>query len=467
MIDEATYRTERDSLGEVKVPTDALWGAQTQRAVENFTFSPLRLGRPFIRALGLIKLAAAEANAELGLLDADLAAAISGAAREVADGLHDAHFPIDVFQTGSGTSTNMNANEVIANLANLRLGGELGAKSPVHPNDHVNICQSSNDVIPATIHTSAALGISEQLLPALDVLYTALTARATELRDVVKTGRTHLMDAMPVTLGQEIEGWAAQVEMARTRVAQCLPELQQLALGGTAVGTGVNAHPDFASKAAEALSRLTGLTFEETRYHFAWQSSLDTAVATSGALRALAVSLMKMANDLRWMNSGPTAGLAEIQLPALQPGSSIMPAKVNPVIPEAVMMACAQVMGNDVTIGIAGQAGNFELNTMMPLVAYDLLQSIGLMAEACAHLTDKVVAGFTADAQHMGALVNKNPILVTALAPVIGYDLAAEIGKRARSERRSVGEVAREMTDLSEVDIAGLLDVRRMARPHD
>jgi len=455
------FRTERDSLGEVQVPADALYGAQTQRAVENFPISGIRFPRVFIRALGLIKGAAAEVNQELGLLDAQRAQAIRQAAEEVAEGRWDAHFPIDIFQTGSGTSTNMNANEVIANRATQLLGGEIGSKL-VHPNDHVNMGQSSNDVIPTAIHVSAYLEVQEVLLPALRHLHKVLLRQAAELDDVVKTGRTHLMDAMPVRMGQEIGGWAYQVAQGIERIESCLPRLAKLALGGTAVGTGINAHPEFASRVAQKLAERTGIPFVESDNHFAAQSAMDAAAELSAHLKTTATALMKIANDLRWMNSGPIAGLGEIALPALQPGSSIMPGKVNPVICESVMMVCAQVMGNDVAVALGNQHGNFQLNVMLPLIAHNLLQSITILGNAARVLADKAVAGFTVNRERIAEAVGKNPILVTALNPVIGYDRAAQIAKRAYAEGRSLRDVALEMTDLSAEELDRLLDPRPM-----
>jgi len=394
------YRIERDSLGEVRVPAEALYGAQTQRAVENFPISGIRFLRVFIRALGLIKGSAAEVNAELGLLDAQKARAIQRAAEEVAEGKWDEQFPIDIFQTGSGTSINMNANEVIANRATQILGGEIGSKL-VHPNDHVNMGQSSNDVIPTAIHVSAYLEVQEVLLPALRHLHDILTKRARELDDVVKTGRTHLMDAMPVRMSQEIGGWAYQVQQSIERIESCLPRLANLALGGTAVGTGINAHPEFASRVAAKLAERTGIPFVESENHFAAQSAMDTITELSGHLKTTATALMKIANDLRWMNSGPIAGLGEIALPALQPGSSIMPGKVNPVICEAMMMVCAQVMANDVAVSLGNQHGNFQLNVMLPLIAHNVLQSITILGNAVRVLADKAVAGFTVNRERI------------------------------------------------------------------
>ena len=451
-MNDNKYRIEHDSMGELEVPQDALWGAQTQRAVENFPISGLTMPRQFIAALGLVKWAAAGANAELGLMKSDVAVAVQKAALEVADGKHDAHFPIDVFQTGSGTSSNMNANEVIAHLATEKLG------SDVHPNDHVNMSQSSNDVIPTCVHVSAAIAIHQQLLPALEHLGGVLEAKADEVRDIVKTGRTHLMDAMPVTLGQELDGWRSQIEHAGERIRGSLNRLVRLAQGGTAVGTGINAHPNFGEKVAVLLSEQSGVKFAPAASKFEALSSQDAAVEMSGQLRVLAVSLTKIANDLRWMNSGPLAGIGEIELPALQPGSSIMPGKVNPVIPEAVAMVCAQVVGNDATIAMGGQSGNFQLNVMLPVVAYNLLQSIELLANASICLADKAIKGFTVNEENINRALGRNPILVTALNPVIGYELGAAVAKKAYAEGRPVKEVAKQMTDLTDEELERLLD---------
>ena len=459
MTDNNTHdntRIERDSMGEVRLPAGALYGAQTQRAVENFPISGLRFSRAFLRALGMIKGAAAAVNEELGLLEKPVGAAIREAAAEVEGGMHDAEFPIDIFQTGSGTSTNMNANEVIATLATRRLG------RAVHPNDHVNMCQSSNDVIPAVIHLSAALEVKQALLPALDTLAGAIERRADELDHITKTGRTHLMDALPVRMSQELGGWSAQLRLSVERLQGTLPRLGELALGATAVGTGVNAHPEFARRVSARLAAGTGLPIAPSRNFFAGLSSQDTAVELSGQLRTLAVALMKISNDLRWMNSGPMAGLAEISLPELQPGSSIMPGKVNPVIPEAVAMVCAQVIGNDVTIVLAGQSGNFQLNVMLPVLAYNLLQSISLLARAAVVLTEKAIQGFRVNEARVAALVDQNPILVTALNPVVGYETGARIAKKAYAESRRVKDVAAEMTQLSQEQLDRLLDPRKM-----
>ncbi len=452
----ADYRIEKDSLGEVKVPKDALYGAQTQRAKENFPVSNIRFPRVFIRALGLIKATAAEVNAELGLLDTKLAEAVRQAAIETAEGKWDEHFPLDIFQTGSATSTNMNANEVIAARAAQILG------AAVHPNNHVNMCQSSNDVIPAAIHVSAYLQVHEVLIPALNHLHKAFKKRESEFLDIVKTGRTHLMDAMPITLGQEISGWAYQVRQSIDRVESSLPRLAMLAIGGTAVGTGVNAHKDFGKRVAAKLAKQTGLPFAETDNHYAAQATLDTAVELSGHLKTAASSFIKMANDLRWMNSGPIAGLGEIALPALQPGSSIMPGKVNPVMCEMMMMASAQVIGNDAAITLSNTHANFELNVMMSVIAHNLLQSITILGNAARLLADNAIAGFTINQDRIAGLVDQNPILVTALNPVIGYDKAAQIAKKAYAEARSLKDVAAEMTDLSKEELDRLLDSKKM-----
>ena len=451
-MSKKAFRIEKDSMGELEVPDDALWGAQTQRAVNNFPISGMPMPRQFIAALGLVKWAAAGANSELGLLKSEISAEIQKSALSVCEGTHDAHFPIDIFQTGSGTSSNMNANEVISHLATQALGAD------VHPNDHVNMSQSSNDVIPTCVHVSAAVSIHQNLLPALSHLCEVLEAKADETRDVVKTGRTHLMDAMPVTLGQELDGWRSQIDHATERLNDTMKRLVQLAQGGTAVGTGINAHPRFGHKVAVLLGEQTGIPFTTAPSQFESLSSQDAAVETSGQLRVLAVSLTKIANDLRWMNSGPLAGIGEIALPALQPGSSIMPGKVNPVIPEAVAMVCAQVVGNDATIAMGGQSGNFQLNVMLPVVAYNLLQSIEILANACRCLADSAIAGFTVNMDNINLALDRNPILVTALNPVIGYEKGAAVAKAAYKQGRPVKEVAREMTDLTDEELDRLLD---------
>ena len=445
------YRTEKDSMGELQVPADALWGAQTQRAVENFPVSGLTMPRGFIRALGLIKSAAAQANESLNLLEQDKAGAIVTAAEKVAAGEVDSQFPIDVFQTGSGTSSNMNSNEVIAHLA-----GEEGYD--IHPNDHVNMSQSSNDVIPTAIQVSAALALNDDLLPALAHLVKVIDERADELDKVVKTGRTHLMDAMPVTFGQELRGWKAQLEANEIRLRDDLDHLRRLPQGGTAVGTGINAHPEFGARVAANLAGETSVAFEQADNLFEGISSQDGSVALSGTLKTLACSLMKISNDLRWMNSGPLAGLGEIELKALQPGSSIMPGKVNPVTCEAVCMVSAQVIGNDAAITTGGQAGNFQLNVMLPMVAYNLLQSLKISASACRILADDAIAGFTVREDNIQRALSRNPILVTALNREIGYEKGAAIAKQAYREGRPVKEVALEMTDLDADTLDRLLD---------
>ena len=452
------FRIESDSLGDVQVPKDALYGAQTQRAIDNFPISGIPFSRTFIRALGLVKLAAARANADLGLLPDDLAEAIQEAAQEVADGHWDDQFPIDIYQTGSGTSTNMNANEVIAHLAAEKLGRK------VHPNDHVNMGQSSNDVIPTAMHVAAWIEADATLLPGLRHLQAVIESKAREVTDVVKTGRTHLMDAMPVRLDQEMSAWATQVRKGITRIERVLEDVSKLAIGGTAVGTGINTHPEFGDRVATILAELTGLPFEKTDNHFEALSAQDAMVALSGQLKTVATSLMKIANDLRWMNSGPIAGLGEIALPAVQPGSSIMPGKINPVIPEAVTMVAAQVMGNDVAVTIGGQSGVFELNVTLPLIAHNVLKSEKILGNAARVLADKAISGFAVNRERISSLVDKNPILVTALNPIIGYELGAKIAKRAYAESRSIKEVAAEMTDLSPEELDRILDPARLTR---
>jgi len=453
----AKYRIERDSMGELQVPADALYGAQTQRAVDNFPISGLAMPREFIRALGLIKSAAAQANADLGHLKKSSAKAIRKAAARVADGEFDAQFPIDVFQTGSGTSSNMNANEVIAHLC-----AQAGAK--VHPNDDVNNGQSSNDVIPTAIQLGAALTVSGKLLPSLAHLKKTIDARAKELRKVAKTGRTHLMDAMPVTFGQELGGWSAQLRSNIARLESALVRVRKLPLGGTAVGTGINADAQLGPRVCAELSKMTGVKFESADNYFEGISSQDAAVELSGQLKTLAVTLTKISNDLRWMNSGPLAGLGEIELPALQPGSSIMPGKVNPVIPEAMAMVCAQVIGNDATITIAGQSGNFQLNVMLPVIALNLLQSIELLANATRLLADKAIAGFKVREDKIKEALARNPILVTALNAVIGYDKGAATAKQAYKEGRPIIDVALETTGLSRAQLQALLDPAALTR---
>ena len=452
-----SFRIERDSMGELQVPTDALWGAQTQRAVQNFPVSGRPMPRGFIRALGLVKAAAAEANVGLDLLPNSLGAAIAKAAREVAEGRHDAQFPIDIYQTGSGTSSNMNANEVIATLAST-------ARRKVHPNDHVNLGQSSNDVIPTAIRVSAQLATVEDLLPALRHLRNTINRRARGMTKVVKTGRTHLMDAMPLTFAQEFGAWASQLDSAQGRIEDSLKRLRRLPLGGTAIGTGINADPRFGPRVARLLSSGSKAKFESAKDKFEGIASVDDAVELSGQLNALAVALMKIANDLRWMNSGPLAGLGEVELPALQPGSSLMPGKVNPVMPEAGCMVCAQVMGHNTAITVAGQSGNFQLNVMLPLVAANLLDSIQLLANGMRLLADDSIAGLKVRKDNVADALERNPILVTALNPVIGYEKGAAIAKRAYAENRPVLEVALEDSGLTEEELRRLLDPLALTR---
>jgi fumarate hydratase class II len=446
------FRVESDSMGELSIPADALWGPQTQRAVQNFPVSGMTMPREFIRALGLVKEAAAIANLELGLLDEARATAIINAARAVSSGRVDAHFPVDVFQTGSGTSSNMNANEVIARLA----GADHDLA--IHPNDHVNMGQSSNDVIPTAIQVSAALTTFERLIPSLLHLAETLDIKAEELAGVVKTGRTHLMDAMPITFSQELGCWSKQIRSNIKRIRNALKRVRQLPLGGSAVGTGINAHPEFGPRVAVVLQKLTGCKFQPSDNYFEGISSQDVSVELSGQLKTLACSLMKIANDLRLMNSGPLAGIGEIELPALQPGSSIMPGKVNPVIPEAVCMVAAQVIGNDATITVAGQSGTFQLNVMLPVVAVNLLQSVAILASASDLLADKAIAGFTVREANIRNALERNPILVTALNPVIGYEMGARIAKKAYDKGRPIRKVAQAMTDLAAADLDRLLD---------
>lgn len=454
-------RMERDSMGEVPVPDGAYYGASTQRAVDNFPISNLRFGRTFIWALGLLKASAAVTNKANGSVDPAIADAIVTAAEQVMDGDLDEHFVLDVFQTGSGTSTNMNANEVIANRATELLGGDLGSRL-VHPNDHVNAGQSSNDAIPTAIHVAAVAGIEQKLLPALDALADSLEAKATEFDDVLKSGRTHLMDATPVRLGQEFGGYAMQVRNGAERVRRVLPELLELALGGTAVGTGINAPDGFARDTIAEMAKRSGFAFVEAPNHFEAQAAKDATVSASGALKTVAVSLFKIANDLRWLSSGPRTGIAEISLPSLQPGSSIMPGKVNPVISEMMMQVASQVIGNDTAITWGGANGNFELNVMMPLIAHNLLESIDLLASGSVVMRDKMVDGITADPERAKWLLEQNVIIITALVPIIGYDRSAEVAKKAFTEGRGVREVALELGVLPEDELNAALDLRPM-----
>ncbi|MFC8436183.1 class II fumarate hydratase [Streptomyces sp. NPDC057253] len=460
------YRIEHDSMGEVQVPVDAKWRAQTQRAVENFPISGQRIERAHIEALARIKGAAAKVNARLGVLDKDIAEAIQEAAEEVAEGKWDEHFPIDVFQTGSGTSSNMNTNEVIATLATER----LGEGRSVHPNDHVNASQSSNDVFPSSIHIAATAAVTQDLIPALEHLADALARKSEEFADVVKSGRTHLMDATPVTLGQEFGGYAAQIRYGVERLTASLPRLAELPLGGTAVGTGINTPPGFSAAVIEEVARTTGLPLTEARDHFEAQGARDGIVETSGQLRTIAVGLTKIANDLRWMSSGPRTGLAEISLPDLQPGSSIMPGKVNPVIPEAVLMVAAQVVGNDATVATAGAAGNFELNVMLPVIAKNVLESIRLLANVSRLLADRTVDGIVAHRERAREYAESSPSVVTPLNKYIGYEEAAKVAKKALAERKTIRQVVLESGyvergDLTEQQLDEALDVLRMTRP--
>jgi len=457
---EAT-RVERDTMGELAVPADAYYGVQTARAIENFPISPLRMPRSVIRGMGLIKRAAATVNHSLNLLDKKAAEAIKQAATEVVDGKLDAEFPVDIFQTGSGTSTNMNTNEVISNRATELLGGARGSKL-VHPNDHVNLGQSSNDVIPTAIHIAAAETMQRQLLPALTRLHKALDEKAKEFDKIVKIGRTHLQDATPVRLGQEFGGYARQIELGIQRIMRAQEALSEVALGGTAVGTGLNCHPEFSVNVMAIISQETGCVFKEAVNHFEAQSAQDSLVEASGSLRTLAVSLMKIANDIRWLGSGPRCGLGEINLPETQPGSSIMPGKVNPVIAESVTMVCAQVIGNDVTVTVGGQAANFELIVMLPVMGYNLLQSIELLAAASDNFSAKCIEGIKANEERCKSLIEESLAMCTALAPEIGYEAAAKLAKEAYQSGRTVRQVAQSQNVLPEKRLAELLDPWRM-----
>ena len=458
-------RTEYDSMGEMEVPSNAYYGAQTARAIENFPISGIRKHSLLIKAMGMIKLAAAESNMQLGLLSKKAGAAIVRAAKEVIDGKLDDHFVLDVFQTGSGTSTNMNTNEVIANRANEIIGGKKGDKSGIHPNDHVNMGQSSNDVYPTAIHVSAILAINDLLLPSLRNLEKALSAKAREFDKIVKIGRTHLQDATPIRLGQEFSGYASMIKHGIKRVEHAREELSELAIGGTAVGTGINTHPKFAGLVAGRLSKMTGIKLTEAENHFEAQGSKDAVVEASGSLKTLAVSLMKIANDIRWLGSGPRCGIGEIIIPAVQPGSSIMPGKVNPVIPEAVCQVAAQVIGNDLTITIGGQFGNFELNVMMPVKGHNLLQSIELLGKVSQVFTDKCVKGIKADKERCEEMIEKSLAMCTSLAPVIGYDSAAKIAKEAYETGKTVRQVALEKKVLPAEKLKQLLDPWSMTEP--
>jgi fumarate hydratase class II len=456
------FRIEKDSMGEVEVPKNAYYGAQTQRAVDNFPVSDIRFSRGFIEALGLVKKNAAKVNAELGELNSEITDAIQKAAGEVSEGKYDDHFPIDIFQTGSGTSTNMNANEVIAKRANELKADDVNTE--IHPNDHVNYGQSSNDVIPTTIRVSAVLAVKRNLIPALEQLQEAFREKGDEFAQVVKTGRTHLMDAMPVTIKQEFDGYARQLELGVERLESALERMTELPQGGTAVGTGLNTNPQFGAEMADLLSEVTGYDFREAGNHFEAQATVDAPVELSSQLKTIATGLMKIGNDLRWMNSGPNSGIGEIKLEALQPGSSIMPGKINPVIEESITMVCAQVIGNDSAITIAGQSGNFELNVMLPVVAHNLLESINILGNAVQNLTEKSVSRLSVNKERIADMVGRNPVLVTALNPLIGYDKAAKIAKKAFSEGRPVKDVAREMTDLSDEELDQVLDPIKMTK---
>ena len=464
MSEQIEYRKEQDSMGEFQVPKDAYYGANTMRAVLNFPISQLRFSRSFIRAIAQVKLASAETNMQLGLIEERIGKAIVQASQEVSEGKFDEQFVVDIFQTGSGTSTNMNANEVISNRGIEILGGKLGSRTPVHPNDHVNIGQSSNDVIPTSIHVAAATAINDALIPSLEQLHQSLHSKSKEFMPIVKTGRTHLQDATPVRLGQEFLGHAGQIERGIQRSKQALAELSEVALGGTAVGTGVNTHPEFATKVCEKLSAYLGIEFKETDNHFQAQSTLDNIVEASSSMKTLAVSLMKIANDVRWMGSGPRGGFGEIELPEVQPGSSIMPGKVNPVIPESVCQVSAQVIGNDATISVAGQSGNFEINVMMPVAAYNLLQSIDLLATASSNLATQCIDGLKATTKGP-EMVDKGLAIVTTLVPYIGYDASASIAHKAQSTGQTVLEVALEETNLKEDDLREILNPDSMTEP--
>jgi fumarate hydratase class II len=459
---DVKFRIERDTMGEVQVPADAYYGAQTQRAVDNFPVSDLRFPRVFIKALGLIKKYAAQVNADLGLLDRQFAKAIMTAADEVAEGKMDEQFVVDIFQTGSGTSTNMNANEVISTRANELLTGNRDARNPVHPNDHVNLGQSTNDVIPTTIHIAALSSITADLIPALEVLYESLHKKSEDFDSVVKIGRTHLQDAVPIRLGQEFGGYAHQIKLGIRRVEALKGSLSTLALGGTAVGTGLNTHPEFASRVIELISQETGFQLTETENHFEAQANQDTAVEAGAALKTVAVSMMKIANNMRWLSSGPRGGLGEINIPALQPGSSMMPGKVNPVIAESVIQVAAHVIGNEAAITISGQVGNFEMSVMIPVIAYNLLHSIRILSAAAKIFAEKCINGITANEAACRAFIEKSLAMSTGLVPVIGYERAAAIAQEALRTGKTVREVAMEQKVLPEAQLEELLDPIRM-----
>jgi fumarate hydratase class II len=459
------HRIEKDSMGEMKIPNRFLYGASTQRAVENFPVSGLRFSREFIRVLALIKGACAEVNKSLGKLDGKIADGIVKAAHEIADGKYDEHFVVDIYQTGSGTSTNMNFNEVAANVANLAMGGAVGSKKPVHPNDHVNMGQSSNDIIPTAIHAAAAVAIHEQLLPALRKLQATFATKVKAFDKIVKTGRTHLQDATPILLSQEFSGYENQIKKSIERIEKAMPTLCELAVGGTAVGTGINTDAQFGKLVSAALAKKLHIPFVEAENHFEAQASKDACVEMSGMLKTVAVSLTKVANDIRWLASGPRCGIAEILIPATQPGSSIMPGKVNPVIPEAMLQVCAQVIGNDLTITMGGQAGNFELNVMMPVIAHNLLQSIQCLTGGVKIFEEKCVRGIEPNHTRIAETIEQSLMLATSLAPVIGYDKAAEVSKRAFKENKTVRQIATETLDLSAEKLNEILDLSSMVVP--
>lgn len=459
------YRIEKDSMGEMNVREDAYWGAQTQRAVENFPISNLRFPRRFIRAMGMIKLAAARTNNSLGRMDQKLADAIAAAAEEVIAGKLDEHFVLDIFQTGSGTSTNMNTNEVIANRANEILGGKIGDRDPIHPNDHVNKGQSSNDTIPTAMHISAQEAIVRDLLPALESLQAVLDKKARDFDKIIKIGRTHLQDATPIRLGQEFSGYASMIKHGIKRLELAAGHMTELAIGGTAVGTGINTHPDFSAGVCKEISEMTGIEFREAENHFEAQGAKDAYVETSGALKTIAVSLMKIGNDIRWLGSGPRCGIGEILLPEVQPGSSIMPGKVNPVIAEALCMVAAQVIGNDAAITVGGMSGNFELNVMMPMMAHNMLESITIMANSVNVFNEKCVDGLKADEARNAEMIEKSLAMCTSLVPLIGYDASAAIAKDAYKTGRTVREVALETSGLSAEELNAALDPMSMTKP--
>ncbi len=459
------FRSEKDSMGEMQLPATALYGATTQRAVENFPISGIRFSRDFIRMLAVIKASCAEVNQKLGKLDAKIAGAIVKAAHEIEQGKYDDHFVLDIFQTGSGTSTNMNFNEVAANVANLALGSAVGTKKPVHPNDHVNMGQSSNDIIPTAIHVAAAMTVHEKLIPALKALQGTLQKKSAAFSKIVKTGRTHLQDATPILLGQEFSGYENQVKKGIERLESAMGGVCELPVGGTAVGTGINTDAQFGKLVSEVLAKKLKVPFREAENHFEAQASKDACVEMSGAIRTVAVSLTKIANDFRWLGSGPRCGFAEINLPPVQPGSSIMPGKVNPVIPEALLQVCAQVMGNDLAVTLGGQSGSFELNVMMPLIGHNLLQSIEILSAGVRVFDEKCVKGVEANLARIAETVERSLMLATPLAPVVGYDKAAEISKKAFKENKTVREVALETLDLSAEQLKTLLDVSSMVIP--